>query len=296
MDKEKHAYLVIAHKYDEMFFTLLKMLDHPLNDIFLHMDIKCREFDEENVRSTLKKSNLYLTKRTDVNWGNFRQINAELLLLDLATKTGKYRYYHLISGQDLPIKSQDYIHDYLKDSDLEYLEVVKDEPRDEYRVRYFHFISKKRNVTENHKRSQSLMDLQKKLGIERNKKMEVRKGSNWFSITDDLARYIVKNEGWIRRHFFLSVCADELFIQTLVNKSPFKARLYKDDKIDTYSGNKREIDWTRCNGMNPHVYTMEDLEMLTSSDNLFARKFDPKTDMGIIEAIYELYKRREDDT
>lgn len=37
---KKHAYLVIAHKDDLTFRTLLQMLDDVRNDIYIHMDSK----------------------------------------------------------------------------------------------------------------------------------------------------------------------------------------------------------------------------------------------------------------
>lgn len=284
----KHAYMIIAHKYDDTFKTLLRLIDYEENDIFLHMDIKNKDFNEDEVRANLKYSKIYLTERTDVYWGGYAQINAEILLLSLATKTGSYKYYHLISGQDLPIKSQKYIHNYLDEKDVEYLEVVKDEPIDEYRVRYFHFISKNKDVVSNIKADRKLQAWQEKYGIVRNKDLDVRKGSNWFSITDLLARYIVNNIHWIKKHFKYTLCADELFLQTLICKSDFKLKLNKENKCDNYSGNFREIDWSRGNGMNPYIYTIEDFDLLKNSSNFFARKFDCKVDMEIIKKIEDL--------
>lgn len=43
----KQAYLIIAHKDDLVFYTLLKMLDNSMNDIFIHMDIKNRQYNIE---------------------------------------------------------------------------------------------------------------------------------------------------------------------------------------------------------------------------------------------------------
>ena len=37
---KKHAYIILAHKDDYTFYSLLKMLDHEKNDIFIHMDAK----------------------------------------------------------------------------------------------------------------------------------------------------------------------------------------------------------------------------------------------------------------
>ena len=46
----KHAYLIEAHKDDHVFYSLLKMLDHELNDIFIHMDVKNVGFDTEQAK------------------------------------------------------------------------------------------------------------------------------------------------------------------------------------------------------------------------------------------------------
>ena len=46
----RQAYLIIAHRYDETFKTLLQMLDSDENDIFVHMDKKNKQFDEKECR------------------------------------------------------------------------------------------------------------------------------------------------------------------------------------------------------------------------------------------------------
>lgn len=284
----KHAYLVVAHKFDYTFKTLIEMLDYPDNDIFLHMDIKCASFNEEELRNSLRFSDLYLSQRTDVHWGGYSQINAYLLLLELAVQKGHYHYYHLISGQDLPIKSQQAIQKKKKNEEREFLEISNDTKGYQYRIRYYHFVSKKLNVEENSIRAWKLGRLQKKIGLKRNKELDIKKGSNWFSITDKAARYVVDNKPWIRKHFKLSISADELFIQTLIWNSPLRDRLAIDPEHLTYSMNLREIDWVRCNGMNPHIYTIDDLDILMASTKLFARKFDCETDINIINKLKEL--------
>lgn len=71
MEKElyRQAYLIIAHRYDETFKTLLRMLDSDENDIYVHMDLKNKQFDEDDCRKLIKRSGIYFTKRTSVTWG-----------------------------------------------------------------------------------------------------------------------------------------------------------------------------------------------------------------------------------
>lgn len=133
---DKHAYLIIAHKTDEIFHTLLEMIDDLRNDIFIHMDLKNTGYDESYC-NFIKYSNVYHTKRTNVTWGGYSQINAELLLLEMSLQTNEYAYFHLLSGQDLPIKTQDYIHNYLKGKDTIYVGFNNDDNSKRCQYRYF---------------------------------------------------------------------------------------------------------------------------------------------------------------
>ena len=57
--------------------------------------------------------------------------------------------------------------------------------------------------------------------------MILQKGANWFSITRDLAEYVVAQENWIHKRFSYTLSGDELFLQTLVYNSDFKNCLYQ---------------------------------------------------------------------
>lgn len=65
----KHAYLIIAHKEDLTFHTLLKMLDDTRNDIFLHMDKKNKSYNQVKVENSIQHSQIYHVERTNVTWG-----------------------------------------------------------------------------------------------------------------------------------------------------------------------------------------------------------------------------------
>lgn len=106
----KHAYLIIAHNDPYCFHKLIGLLDDESNDIFVHIDKKSDISQFEDV--LVEKSNLYFTDRIDVRWGSYSQIKSELILLHSAKRMGNYKRYHLLSGVDLPIKSQREIHDF----------------------------------------------------------------------------------------------------------------------------------------------------------------------------------------
>lgn len=59
--------------------------------------------------------------------GGYSLVNAEMILLRKATEVGYYNHYHLLSGQDLPIQSQETIQKFfLKNSDKEFVGFDKD--------------------------------------------------------------------------------------------------------------------------------------------------------------------------
>lgn len=283
---EKHAYLIIAHKMDETLFTLLRMVDDIRNDIFIHMDSKCQNFSENILRNSVRRSNVYFTDRTNVQWGGYSLINCELLLLKYATKIYSYNYYHLLSGEDLPIKTQDYIHSFFqKNNGFEFIRIEKEEFTYQNRVRYFYPFQEKygRDVK---LVARAFNFLQKCIGICRNKNVDFQKGSQWFSITNQFARYIVEQEKVIYQIFHSTVCCDEVFVQTIFINSPYKNNLFYDKYDDDMRMSMRYIDWNRGN---PYVWRYTDIDELNNSEMIFARKFSESIDKKVIKKIEMLY-------
>lgn len=284
--EKKQAYLIMAHKNDTGFKTLLRMLDDPKNDIFVHMDLKNGDYDPEEIERSIKYSNITHVKRTKVTWGGYSQINAELLLLKASTAMGKYQHYHLLSGADLPIKSQDEIyHFFAKNDGKEFVQFQSDKFSFPERTQYYYPLMEITGRDSNPlywKLSAGLLSFQKVLHVCRNKSIKFQKGTNWFSISDELARYVVSLESWIQKTFKNTSCCDEVFLQTIVVNSPFRKRLYYNKFDDNYCAIVRLIDWKRGN---PYIFRKTDFHELMESKMLFARKFDSSVDSEIIEAI-----------
>lgn len=285
---DKHAYLIICHNNFDQVSKLLKLLDYDKNDIYIHVDKKCRNYPKEKLINSVKKSNLCFVKPINVNWGGSSLIQAEIILLQKAIQT-PHSYYHLISGNDLPIKSQDYIHDFFKlNNGKEYISLELESQANKTknfmcRIQYYHFLQNhigrltgKRIAFLSKIESTSLM-LQHKLKIDRTAKTNVTfiKGAQWFSITNDMAKYILQQYKSMKKFFRFSICADEIFLQTIAYSSPYHDNI-EDECL-------RFIDWNRGE---PYTFKSEDFDLLVNSDKLFARKFDKKVDNEIIERIY----------
>ncbi|MGH2079306.1 beta-1,6-N-acetylglucosaminyltransferase [Aerococcus urinaeequi] len=288
-----HAYLIEAHKSDFTLETLLTLLDDERNDIFIHMDKKNINFSPEYYKHLVQRSNLFFTERISVNWGGYSQIEAELILIEAAiTASNKYEYIHLLSGQDLPIKTQDYIHNFFrKNNGKEFVRFQDEKFQFNDRVRYYHSFQEilPRNSRILNKINSMYISTQKFIGIKRNKNINFQKGSNWFSITYELGSFIIENKNWIYNTFKHTYCADELFLQTIVYNTEFKNKLFEKKFNNSLHSIMRVIDWERGK---PYTFGMEDLVELINSDMLFARKFDEEKDKNIIQAISASIKKQ----
>lgn len=292
MAGKKHAYLIIAHNNFYTLSRLISMLDHERNDIFLHIDKKVKNPPFEKLKGFVKKGRLIITKRIDVRWGHSTQVDCEMLLLKAAVSTDDYDYLHLISGVDLPIKSQDYILDFFdRNPDKQFLQVGWTEGHI-WRLKKYSFFtgSKKQNVIT--KLAGNIADiLNVKLDVDRLKKygdIKPVKTSNWFSITGDCAKYIVSQSRFIKRLTRHTTCADEMFLGTVIFNSPFADQVYNPEQ--SWDGHMRYIDRINNVGSSPHTLVMADKDILDSTEMLFARKFDEDVDEDIIEYIYKKYK------
>lgn len=285
----KHAYLIMVHNHAGLVNELLTLLDDSRNDIFLHVDLKADDNYVASLKRNLRFSSIYFSKRVRVSWGGFSQIRAEISLLKQATDTGHYDYYHLISGADLPIKSQNQIHQFFES--IQGLELVQfqqpqiDKQKLDRVQRYFLF--QEHDIRHSYFLSliqRTLAKGQRIFKVDRTKKsgLTFQMGSNWFSITDDFARYILAKYPHYEKYFRYTQCADELFIQTMLINSPFRKRLYHPEFDDSTQGNMRFIVWVNHA---PRDLVIEDFESLKNTQLLFARKFNPDTDNQIIQKV-----------
>lgn len=282
----RHAYLVIAHHQFEILMKTISILDDINNDFYIHIDKKSKDVPFEEILNTAKFSKVYFTNRKNVYWGSYAQIECEIELLKDAVQK-KYDYYHLISGVDMPIKSKEVIFEFFeKNKGKEFVHFESPKIREVFleRVKRHYFMDfNNKNII---KVLKVVPKFEKMIGYNRIKKSNTvfQYGWQWFSVTDDLAKYILKNEEWIKQNFTNTFCCDEIFLQTLVENSEFKNKLYLNKYNESVSC-LRLIDWQR--GL-PYTWKKSDIKEILSSQCLFARKFDLNIDSEIIEEIYKL--------
>lgn len=218
-----------------------------------------------------------LDKSIDVCWGGYSQIRAEMLLYMSAYRHGGYGYYHLMSGQDLPLKPVDEINTFFeKNNGKEYIGFFKTRREDfADRVVYHYPLQDSHALTPawRGRITAAFLRLQKGLHIRRNTHLGLKKGPNWCSLSSRAVELLVSKQRYIARHFGHGFCADEIYKQTIIWNSPLRDSIY--DKTLSPEGNLYHIRWTEGSA-HPHTFTQADEQELRQSTMLFARKFDDR--------------------
>lgn len=281
----RHAYLILCHSEFDLLRKLISTLDDDRNDIFIHVDKKVKILPE--VHASFSKV-YFVENRIDVCWGDVSVVEAEYELFELAYKNGRYSYFHLMSGVDLPLKSQDDIHDFFSvHSGLEFIGFNQDDYAKslDRKVNRFHLFAK------DFRYDYSIIGFMKKalraiylrfqllFNIRRNVKIEFKKGTQWISVTQEFVEVLLSHKGEVLRIYQNTFCADEIFVQTLCWNSDFRSRVY--NLHHESIGAQRKIGWQNNVILD---WEVKDFDALVASNLLFARKFSTR-DLAIVDKI-----------
>lgn len=308
---KKHAYLIMAHGSYEQLGFLISLLDHDKNDIFLHIDKKSSfsELDQQKLQGQVEKSRLIFVPRVAVYWGGYSQVEAEMSLFKAAYQYGDYCFYHLLSGIDLPLQSQETIHSFFEqhpDKVFLTMMTLDGDKENVDRLKYYHLFGRLTPRTfpgifgkaffKIYRHTEVF--LQKIFGINRLKRDNLTpiKAANWGSFPQDIVKLVVESEKQIEQTFKYSFLADEVFIPHLLQKHKLLGRLYDDrlsyDRKEDFQGNLRYINWWDGN---PYTWTTSDEDKRVLLDArkegyLFSRKFSLDSDyimrdfiLGLVE-------------
>ena len=272
----KHAYLILAHNEPELLSLLVERLDDVRNDIYIHFDRKLSILPDIKTQH----AGLYILKdRVDVRWADVSMLEAEYKLFHAVVDSGsQYSHHHLISGVDLPLKNQDYIHSFFAQHQGKEFVGLHQRPMNSHADRALHYWHP---FTRSFRGSGCVFAIKRilrylviqtqvLLGIRRNTTIPFHKGGQWVSITRELIDYLLEQEDRAFTIFSRTFGADEYFVPTLIWDTPFMERLF--DATDESRGAMRYIGW-RADGQLID-FTPQDLPALQQTEYLFARKFN----------------------
>ena len=279
----KHAYLIISHNEFIVLKELITLLDDKRNDLYVHIDKKVKRIPQ----LSCKYAGLYVldqNERIDVRWGHTSQILVELQLFEIASKNNSYEYYHLISGVHLPLKDQDYIHNYFKNCNQQEVLQIMPTNKEEilFKLKRYHLFVRNYMNPNNVIRTvdkllwRSILYFEKRLNFSRGDKDTYVKAAQWASITDKAVRFLLNNKKSLLKEYHNTFCSDEFFLATLLYRHPEMFNI-KDSKellmVQFYRGN-------------PITYTNDYFMDLINSKRLFARKFSENH----IDVVQKLHK------
>lgn len=323
-DSIMHAALIMAHKNKKQLIRLIKAVSTDNIDIFVHLDVKWKLTKQEIVEIENCANNVFIVKkRIHGVLDRFSLPQIELNLIDAALKREKtanirYAYFILLSGQDYPIKSNEYIQRFLATQYPKPLIDYDAAIEGNWVWGKYQLTKWDNKITEIQKRRKKgiirtfevgfcvmaykIEKFFRKTPWQRLEKsgIEIYGGSQWWTLpheTIDFIKEQLKRNARVVRQLKRAWTPEENFFQTLALNSPSKKYIVKDDDIfDTGKGNFKAI--TYCNFItpkkpfrgHPHIIIEEDYERIISKKALFARKFDIETDEKILDLIDEYRK------
>lgn len=294
----KHAFLITAHSNWKQLKLLLKQIDFPDHDIYVHIDAKAKNYPKAELEAVTQYSKVRIYSNFKVYWGGYSLTQAELILFREALNNGPYDYYHLLSGADLLlVNNQMFDLFFEKHRGREFIE-FKDEqnehdPEIKRRTKLYHFLQNYRrrfriqwlnNIFIFFERCSLLLQLILHVNRVKNLDWQIKLGSEWASVTNDFVIRMLQEEPKISKLFRWTNCSDELLLQTIAFNCGFMNRMYHNPNG---ADNLRFIDWVRSKNGSPHTFTIADKELLedATAGALIARKFSLDKDSEIINYI-----------
>ena len=291
---KKHAMLIMAHNQFEILEKLLIMLDHERNDIYIHIDRKSGYIDEEYFKQLCIYSRVSVIPRRRLYWGHSSLVECELDLMEAALASGEeYCYFHLLSGVDLQIKHTEEIHQFFDEHPNQQFIALRNVYSGLEGLNRYYFFLPLRSYSKVLAKGLDILSayIQKVFRVNRLNRfgdIPLCKCQQWFSITQECARYVVSQREWIQEFIRFTCCSDEMFLGTVIINSEFKNQIYHPYR--SLGGHMRLIDRERPEGVSPHTLTMEDWDMIEKCPYFWARKFDMKRDAEVIEKIFEKWR------
>lgn len=280
----KLAFLISAHTDPQHLLRLVRSLPEE-SDKYLHIDAKA---DLRAFSLVAEQPHVYiLSKRIDVMWGSFLQVDFQKMLMEAALSSGQdYDYLITMSGLDYPLRSNRQLMEFFeKSGGKEYIQgmCLTDPGIDTKLYQEYRFLNNHawKYGTLKSKFRVSLRMITYALGFR--KPLTIRfdgmaydlfKGADWWAISGNLARYLLQfydEHPAFVKYFKNSFSPNETIWQTIAFHSPYADRCILTK--GPVEGLEQLTPLTYIDyGEEIKVFTEEDFDTLINSDKLFCRK------------------------
>jgi hypothetical protein len=270
------AYFILVHRYPEQFKRLFRSIYQPGNSYVVHVDKSSGpELARELKWFLAPYQGVRILPAQNALWGGYSLVDAELRGMDMLLKMDPdWTHYINLSGQDFPLKSQDYIRNFLNaHPGQQFIRAVNQQnerPDTMNRVSHY-FVEALGRIFQTRIARKFLSQASPYIGTQ------------WKAVTRGFCEFVCHDDRVARYKTFYrrSFIADEAFFQTVLMNHTGQGQVMNDDL--------RMIDWVPDGDikLRPRNFGSADIAALTCSPDLFARKFDGFEDrkvLGLLEA------------
>ncbi|WP_442857065.1 beta-1,6-N-acetylglucosaminyltransferase [Caulobacter sp. Root487D2Y] len=276
------AYLVLVHRYPEQFKRLFKAIHDPDNHYLVHVDKNSGPALEADVRGFLAAySNAAVLESKKALWGGYSLVDAELRGMAKLLEMGKdWTHFINLSGQDFPLMTQKRIKGFLtRNRGKEFIRVLDQaKVRPDTMGRVLQYVEELGGRIIDTLATRLFLD-----------GATPYIGTQWKIVSRAFCDFVCHDPSVERYKAFYrnTFIADEGFFQTVIMNTAAHGEVVNDDK--------RMIDWIPDGDikLRPRTFTAVDAVSLTTSSDLFARKFDAELDTEILD-ILEAHLRTQD--
>jgi hypothetical protein len=254
----RQAVALLVHRDVSQVNALIELLRTSF-DIYVHIDKKSDiSPDEVSTRNAWKEYNVY--------WGGYNMVEATVFLYKQILASGiPYTHTILLSGDALPVKSNQYISEYLTERPgVSFIENREADDIRLERVRLFWFNEDLRKRVYGARKFlnsfRMIRWIQRRLSIWRSIEGFERTGSQWTILAHQHIRHLVKNCAF-RKYRFMAV-PDESFVQNHFTNFTLP-----------YERNLIYANWPKKRSLSPNYIDEDTFLSLINSPYLFARKF-----------------------
>lgn len=269
----KIAFILLCHKDPKAIIDQAQQLTAAGDYIAIHFDARARREDYKKIQNALvaNKNVTFAKKRIKCGWGEWSLVRATLNAIEAACEAFPLAsHFYMLSGDCMAIKSARYLHQFLDDRDVDYIESfdfigsgwIKTGMRED-RLIYRHFFNERANKWLFY----TSMEWQKRLGLSRSipSDLKIHIGSQWWCLRRRTIESVLdfsKNRKDVRRFFSTTWIPDETYFQTLVGQ------LIPSAEIET-----RSLTFFVFSEYGlPATFYNDHYDFLVGQDYLFARK------------------------
>ncbi len=268
------AYFILVHRYPAQFARMMRAAYDERNSYVIHIDKRSGPEFAAEIRDILRAyPKAEVIPAQAALWGGYSLVDAELRgMQKLLEMRADWKYFINLSGQDFPLKSQQYVHDFLTaHAGCEFIRASdqrKTRPDTLNRIHEM-FVEGKDTVMHTGITRAFLPNATPYIGTQ------------WKAVSRGFCKFVTADPQALRfKNFYRqSFIADEAFFQTVMMNAGQHGKMMNND-LPT-------IEWVPDGPikLRPRNFGRADMPMLAASPDLFARKFDQTQDPLVLELL-----------